>query len=277
MLNDPKKIFKEITSKEIRSCEFIPDGITNLNYLINNAYVLRIPKENVESLMDYGAEKTTYTVIEDLKISEKLLFLDTTSGVKLTKYLHNTHMYKILSDEEIIYVSKALKKLHTSNKKVPYGYKMFNRLEDYKKNIPEKYYINESYEKRVIKEVTKIFSKDELCLCHNDLVKGNLLFKFNCCFLIDWEMAGLNNPNFDLASFISENNLNEEQKELFLKKYFGYKYNSLKKKRVEIFIYFQDILFYYWAMSYYFKRNDKVYLDIAKEKRNRITTNSLSL
>ena len=151
---------------------------------------------------------------------------------------------------------------------------MFNRLEAYKKNIPEKYYINSSYEKKVIKEVSKIFSKDPLVICHNDLVRGNLLFRFNCCFFIDWEMASLNNPNFDLASFISENDLNDEQKEFFLKKYFGYKYNSLKKKKVDLFIYFQDILFYYWAMSYFFTRNDKIYLEIAKKKRDRITSNS---
>ena len=86
--------------------------------------------------------------------------------------------------------------------------------------------------------------------------------------------TSLNNPNFDLASFISENDLNDEQKEFFLKKYFGYKYNSLKKKKVDLFIYFQDILFYYWAMSYFFTRNDKIYLEIAKKKRDRITSNS---
>lgn len=133
MLNDPKKIFKEITSKEIRSCDFIPEGITNKNYLINNAYVLRIPKDNVESLSNYNNEKNVYGLIENLKISEKMLFLDTSSGVKITKYLHNTHLYKVLGDEEIIYVAKTLKKLHNANIKAGFGYQMFNRLEDYKK------------------------------------------------------------------------------------------------------------------------------------------------
>ncbi len=274
-MNDPRKIFKQITSKEVRSCEYIPTGITNDNYLINNAYVLRIPKEKTESLIDYKNEKEIYNLISELKLSEKLLFLDESSGVKLTKFVHNTRIYKSLDEENIIYVAKTLKKLHTSNIKVNFGYQMFNRLDEYKKDIPEKYHINKSYEQKVIKEIQKILSKDEFVLCHNDLVQGNLLFKYNYCYFIDWEMAGLNNPNFDLASFISENNLNNEQEEFFLKKYFGYKYNSLKKKRVDIFIYFQDILFYYWAMSYYFKRNDKIYLEIAKIKRDRITRNSL--
>ena len=273
-MNDPRKIFKEITSKEVRSCEFISQGITNDNYLINNAYILRIPKEKTESLINYKNEKEIYNLINDLKISEKLLFLDETSGVKLTKFIHNTRIYKTLDDENLIYVARTLKKLHNSKIEINFGYKMFNRLEEYKKDIPEKYYINKQYEQRVIKEVQKILSKDDFVLCHNDLVQGNLLFKYNYCYFIDWEMAGLNNPNFDLASFISENNLNTKQEEFFLKKYFGYKYNLLKKKKVDIFIYFQDILFYYWAMSYYFKRKDKIYLEIAKEKSKRITSNS---
>lgn len=277
MKNDPKIIFKEITNKEIRSCISIEEGITNSNFLFNDAYVLRIPKENMEPLLDHNCEKEVYKVIEPLKISEKLLFLDSTSGIKVSKFIHNTHFYNVISSEEIGYVAKNLKKLHNSNLKVPFGYKMFNRLEEYKKLIPAKYYVNEDYEKRVIKEVSKIFSKDEVCLCHNDLVRGNLLFRFNSCFFIDWQMASMNNPLFDLASFISENNLNQEQEILFLKKYYGYKYNTLKKKRVDTFVNFEDLLFYYWAMQYFLSRKEKIYLDIAKEKLERIKRNSIIL
>lgn len=63
----------------------------------------------------------------------------------------------------------------------------------------------------------------------------------------------MNNPYFDLASFISENNLNETQEEFFLSKYFGSKLNLTKRKRTKIFINFLDLLFYYWAL-YLFKK-----------------------
>ena len=46
----------------------------------------------------------------------------------------------------------------------------------------------------------------------------------------------------------------------------------LKRKRVDIFVEFQDILFYYWALAYFLSRKEEVYLRIAKEKLERITS-----
>ena len=150
---------------------------------------------------------------------------------------------------------------------------MFYRLSIYKKNLFEDEYIDTKIEKQIIKDVQKIFAKDEMVLCHNDLVQNNLLFKFNGLTLIDREYSGMNNFYFDLASFISENNLNDEQKEFFLSKYFGAKLNDLKRKKVNIFINFLDLLFYYWGLYYYRKRGDIIYKKIALEKLEHIKVN----
>ena len=80
----------------------------------------------------------------------------------------------------------------------------------------------------------------------------------------------MNSPLFDLASFISENNLSKEQEEFFLKQYYGYKFSNLKMKKVDIYCRFLDIIFYYWALHYYKKRGDKIYYDISIEKFNHI-------
>lgn len=274
MAIDERKLFFEITSKEVRTSSFIKEGITNNNFLINDAFVLRIPKDNRESMINFEHEKNNYKVIEPLKISEKLLFLDEQNGFKITKFIHNAHYYPEINNETMNSVSRLLKKLHSSDIKVPYGYQMFKRLEEYKTKIDKKYYINEQYEKDVIKKVQQIFNKEPLTFCHNDLVKGNLLFRFNTAFIIDWETGAMNSPLFDLASFISENNLNLEQEEYFLKKYYGYKYNTLKRRRVDIFINFLDILFYYWALAYFFTRNEDIYLKIANIKLERIKANA---
>ena len=273
MAIDLKNLFKEITQKDVRSFSFLEGGISNSNYLVNDAYVLRVPKNYKEKATNYAHEKNNYEVIAPLKISEKLLYMDEINGFKITKYIHNAHTYSQINEEVMNSVAKMLKKLHTSNIKVPYGYQMFKRLENYKEAIDKKYYISDVYEDSVIKNVQKIFPKEKLTFCHNDLVKGNLLFRFNTSFIIDWETGGMNNPLFDLASFISENNLTASQEEYFLKKYFGYKYNALKKKRVDTFIAFLDLLFYYWAMSYFFTLKEEVFLDIAKLKLERIKAN----
>lgn len=269
-----KSIFTSATQKEIRSSQIIENGFCNENYNINDAFVLRIPKDNADETLNYKHENIVYKTIEPLKISEKVVYFDENTGIKISKFVHNARQYKTTpTNEQITYLAKTLKKLHSSKLKVPFGYQMFYRLSIYKKSLFEDEYIDTKIEKQIIKDVQKIFAKDEMVLCHNDLVQNNLLFKFNGLTLIDWEYAGMNNFYFDLASFISENNLNDEQKEFFLSKYFGAKLNDLKRKKVNIFINFLDLLFYYWGLYYYRKRGDIIYKKIALEKLEHIKVN----
>ncbi|MFA6667635.1 MAG: choline/ethanolamine kinase family protein, partial [Bacilli bacterium] len=246
----------------------------NSNYLINDAFVIRIPRLNGDPTLDFKKEKAVYSIIEPLNLSEKILNFDENDGIKISKFCHNTRKYvETPTDEQILYVAKKLKKLHSAKVSVPFGYMMFHKLDVYKNGVNKDLYVDKSYENRIIREVRKIFAKTPMTLCHNDLVKDNLLFKFSNVILIDWEYAGMNNPYFDLASFVSENNLNEKQEEYFLQKYFGYKYNNIKKKRVDLFISFEDILFYYWALFLEAKRHDEIYNKIAVNKLNRIKLN----
>lgn len=269
-----KSIFTSATQKEIRSSQIIENGFCNENYNINDAFVLRIPKDNADETLNYKHENIVYKTIEPLKISEKVVYFDENTGIKISKFVHNARQYKTTpTNEQITYLAKTLKKLHSSKLKVPFGYQMFYRLSIYKKSLFEDEYIDTKIEKQIIKDVQKIFAKDEMVLCHNDLVQNNLLFKFNGLTLIDWEYSGMNNFYFDLASFISENNLNNEQKEFFLSKYFGAKLNDLKRKKVNIFINFLDLLFYYWGLYYYRKRGDIIYKKIALEKLEHIKVN----
>lgn len=269
-----KSIFTSATQKEIRSSQIIENGFCNENYNINDAFVLRIPKDNADETLNYKHENIVYKTIEPLKISEKVVYFDENTGIKISKFVHNARQYKTTpTNEQITYLAKTLKKLHSSKLKVPFGYQMFYRLSIYKKSLFEDEYIDTKIEKQIIKDVQKIFAKDEMVLCHNDLVQNNLLFKFNGLTLIDWEYSGMNNFYFDLASFISENNLNDEQKEFFLSKYFGAKLNDLKRKKVNIFINFLDLLFYYWGLYYYRKRGDIIYKKIALEKLEHIKIN----
>lgn len=269
-----KSIFTSATQKEIRSSQIIENGFCNENYNINDAFVLRIPKDNADETLNYKHENIVYKTIVPLKISEKVVYFDENTGIKISKFVHNARQYKTTpTNEQITYLAKTLKKLHSSKLKVPFGYQMFYRLSIYKKSLFEDEYIDTKIEKQIIKDVQKIFAKDEMVLCHNDLVQNNLLFKFNGLTLIDWEYSGMNNFYFDLASFISENNLNDEQKEFFLSKYFGAKLNDLKRKKVNIFINFLDLLFYYWGLYYYRKRGDIIYKKIALEKLEHIKVN----
>lgn len=266
-----KEIFEKTMEKNVRTSSYLDTGFNNKNYLINDAFVIRIPRENGDPTLDFSREEKLYKAIEPLSISEKILNINTENGIKISKFVHGTRKYvNTPTNEQILYIAKKLKKLHSSNVVVPFGYMMFNKLKVYKDGVDKSLYLNENYENKVLKEVRKIFAKTPMTICHNDLVKDNLLFKFNDVVLIDWEYGAMNNPYFDLASFVSENNLSEEQENFFLSKYFGYKYNQIKKKRVDTFARFQDILFYYWALYLYTRRGDEIYKKIATIKAIRI-------
>ena len=265
MIHGVKRLFEEITQREVRTQIPIKEGITNENYLINDAFVLRLPRKDHDELINYKLEKEVYEKIEPLKISEKVIFLDA------KKFVHNTRFYfNTPNEEQIRYVSKTLKKLHNSKIKVSKDYEALKKIDYYKKYVDSAAFLDEKYEKMILKDIKALDGKKEYCLCHNDLVHHNLLFKFNGLVLIDWEYASMNSPLFDLASFISENNLSKEQEEFFLKQYYGYKFSNLKMKKVDIYCRFLDIIFYYWALHYYKKRGDKIYYDISIDKFNRI-------
>lgn len=273
-----KKTFVECMNKDVRTCEKLTDGFSNENYLINDAYVIRFLLPHGDTTISRVNEKLVYETIAPLNISEKLCYFDTKTGVKITKYVHNPTKYKTTpTNNEILLVAKALKKLHRSNLKVPFDYNAMKRLKTYKKSISPDLYIDQEYEKHVIDEYKKHYLLDDVVLTHNDLVQGNLLFKFNGLTIIDWEYSSMNSLYFDLASFVSENNLSEEQKEFFLSKYFGYKYSNRKKKIVDVFINFQDILFYYRALFLHKKRGNQIYALIAKIKLERINKTMSSL
>ena len=45
MIHGVKRLFEEITQREVRTQIPIKEGITNENYLINDAFVLRLPRK----------------------------------------------------------------------------------------------------------------------------------------------------------------------------------------------------------------------------------------
>ena len=271
MIHGIKRLFEEITQKDVRTQVEIKDGFTNENYLINDAYVIRIPKKDHDETINYKLEKEVYQKIEPLKISEKIIYLDENKGTKISKFVHNTRFYfNKPNNEQIRYVAKFLKKLHTSSIKVSKNYDALKRLEIYKKYVDSADFLDAKFEKMVINNFKNLDDKSSYCLCHNDLVKHNLLFKFNGLIVIDWEYASMNTPLFDLASFVSENSLSQEQTIYFLKQYYGFKFSNLKMKKVKQMASFLDILFYYRALHYYKKRGDKLYYDISLEKFNHI-------
>lgn len=70
-----------------------------------------------------------------------------------------------------------------------------------------------------VKIVDAMPSPMNLCLCHNDLVVGNIIDTGKVMFL-DWEYACDNDPFFDLATVVAHHKLDESRVNALLSSYF---------------------------------------------------------
>lgn len=66
---------------------------------------------------------------------------------------------------------------------------------------------------------------------HNDLLAANFIDDGNRLWLIDWDYAGFNSPLSDLGGLVSNNQLDAEQTQLVLERYFG-KVDAVLKRRL---------------------------------------------
>jgi len=266
-----KNYFSTILKEEITSIKTIKEGFSNGNFLINNKYVARIPLKNKDQSITYDDELKVYNELKNKNICEDLLYFNTSSGVKITKYLPNFKSYKYKpNNSQIALLAKKINQLHSIKTSISKKYDMISRLFFYKNKIDKQFYLDSKYEKITINQIANLEANQKYVLTHSDLVKGNILFSKNNVILIDFEYSLLNSIYFDLASFISENNINNMDSIYFLKQYFKKDNITIEKEIVKAYINFLDYLYYYWALYMYKNRNYKIYKDIADIKLKRI-------
>ena len=129
----------------------------------------------------------------------------------------------------------------------------------------------EGFEKSIVRTASSILRNSRQVLSHNDLHAGNIILTESCrraVYLCDFEFAALNGELFDLASLIEENNL-EEITELLLIRYLGMNYAPTALYQMKVLITALDGLWYYWAISRAQDTGNPLFLDIAKEKKER--------
>ncbi|MCQ2794711.1 MAG: phosphotransferase [Bacilli bacterium] len=259
---DEKNLIRKIIGDQVKNVRPLHQGVSNTSYLVNKQHVVRI-KGGKERFYNYKNEKEILHKTSNLFLSEFVTYLDK-DGNKVSEYINHTHTFKG-DNNEIIAVAKMLKKLHSADIKTRVKFKPFKRYYYYKNRCDgEKF----QHEEKVISSVKKLYDKYPLILCHNDLVDNNLLFTKNGSYLIDYEYAGKNIYLFDLASFISENEIKDKRKiRLFLSTY-GFPMSNMDE--LQDMIMFLNLLWYYWAVERYQATKRKIFLNISKAKKRAI-------
>ena len=208
-------------------------GLTNHTYKVQTEdgrlYVVRIPGDGTEELIDRSDEKISTCLACSLGIDAQMLYFGE-DGSKVTQYIPNAITMSpqaMKQPEHIRQAAEIFRTLHSCGKNTDVPFEVFEMAAGYEKIIRQnQVYLFDDYEeiKKQVMEVKKEI--DSTCdttrvPCHNDPLCENWVVGDGKMYLIDWEYAGMNDGMWDLADVSIEAGYGKLEDELLLRAYLG--------------------------------------------------------
>ncbi|MFK9090250.1 phosphotransferase [Bacillus salipaludis] len=236
-------------------------GMTNKNFKVvikGKEFVLRIPGNGTESMINRKEEKFNAALASNLGIDTELVYFNEETGVKIAELIQDAETLtpKMTKRQDIMELTTAIfRTLHFSNLKMANRFDVFERIDEYERLMREAngqpYEHFEDARKQVM--VLKGIYQDmnfNLTPCHNDALPQNMVKSGeNKVYLIDWEYSGMNDPMWDLAWHAMESDFSPEEEELFLTLYLQEDVIPLEiQQRMIMNKIFQDFLWTIWTV-----------------------------
>jgi len=200
---------------------------------------MRIPGEGTEMLINRKQEYEVYQVIKPLGICDSIRYINPENGYKLTEFIEDARCCDAENPEDVKACMAVLRKFHESGVKVEHTFDVFERLEFYEKlwkGIPSCYRDYKKTKAQVYELKSYIDEQEkQISLCHIDSVPDNFLMTKDRIALIDWEYAGMQDTDVDLAMFIIYSMYEKVQADALIDAY--YTEGCKKEKRLKIYCY----------------------------------------
>ncbi len=199
---------------EITGIKPMKTGMTNRSFLFDHkghTYVMRLPGEGSEELINRPQEYEVHQVLTREKLADELVYLDPKTGIKLAQFLPNARVCDPHNDGDLLRCMTLLRTFHEQRLQVDHPFDLFQNIlfyEHLRGSVPSVYRDYEKTKASVMAlfEFIKSFEREQV-LCHIDAVHDNFLFyRENCdgpeqIKMIDWEYAGMQDPHVDIAMF----------------------------------------------------------------------------
>ena len=249
--------------KEITEIEVLKKGMTNRSFLfsaLGNKYIMRIPGEGTDNLVDRKGEAEVYDAIKDKGISDDIVYINPTNGFKISKYLDGSRVCNPRNEDDLKKCMARLRYFHYLGLKVDHSFDIFENIEFYESLWDGNNSIYRDYNRT--KE--KVFSLETIidgmekdwCLSHIDAVPDNFLFVNHDgkeeIRLIDWEYAGMQDPHVDIAMFCIYSLYDRKEIDRLIDIYFEGK--CTREVRIKIYAYI-SVCGLLWSNWCEYKRN----------------------
>ena len=237
----------QVHAQEIKDITVLKKGMTNRSFLFkckDKKYIMRIPGEGTEQLINRTEEAQVYMQIAKENICDNIIYINPENGYKITEYMENARTCDPFNDEDLKKSMRVLRSFHEKELKVAHEFHIFKQIDFYESLWDGKPSIFKDYKETKEKVLSLQKYIDKYCLkkvlTHIDAVPDNFLFVKDengeeQIRLIDWEYAGLQDPHVDVAMFCIYAMYNREQVEQLIDYYF--EEGCPKEIRIKIYCY----------------------------------------
>ena len=204
-------------------------SMTNRNVLFEangQKFVLRRAGEGSSELVNRTNEYKTYCAIQRYNLSDKIVFIDPESGIKITEFIEGARTCDSNNIDDVTLCMNKLHALHDLKLHVPHKFDLFAMIDYYEYLRGHESMYDDYLEVKQRVETLKFYlpkTQDDFCLTHIDPNQDNFLITKSDVRLIDWEYAAMQDPHVDIAMFAIYAGYNEDQIKSLIEIYFGEK------------------------------------------------------
>lgn len=231
---------------EVTNITVLKKGMTNRSFLFSckdKKYIMRIPGEGTDQLINRRQEAAVYQTIAGRKICDEIAYINPENGYKITEYLEGARVCDAENEEDLQKCMKKLREFHGQKLRVDHSFDLFGQMEYYEslwEGTPSAYKDYEKTKAHVLQLKDYIEANaGEWVLTHIDAVPDNFLFVEENgkeeIRLIDWEYAGMQDPHVDIAMFCIYSLYKKEQVDHLIDLYF--EGNCDERTRIKIYCY----------------------------------------
>ena len=217
--------------EEVTDITVLKKGMTNRSFLFtckDKKYIMRIPGEGTDQLINRRQEAAVYHVIADKNICDDIAYINPENGYKITEFLEDARVCDPTDYEDVKKCMNRLRDFHALKLKVAHEFDIFGQMEFYEtlwNGTPSVYKDYEKTKANVwsLKPYIDAHTGEKI-LTHIDAVPDNFLFVQKNgkeeIRLIDWEYAGMQDPHVDIAMFCIYSLYNKRQVDRLIAAYF---------------------------------------------------------
>lgn len=252
------------STDEITDIRMLKKGVTNHSFVFNvkgDKYIMKIPSDIDNVQINRRNEKEVYDLIKDTGLCDVPVYFNAENGYRISHYIENARCCNKDDIDDVRMCMRKLKQFHDMKLASDLYVDLFERINkyeelwngnrsvfgDYKKTKKNVFGLREFIESH----------KNPYQLIHMDAVHDNFLFDNSrqgemSLQLIDWETAGMQDKNVDVAMFAIDAMYDKEQTDKLIDIYYEEECDDLTRTMIYCYMSVCGLMLSNWCE---YKRN----------------------